>query len=106
MWAVNGQMIAMTEGDWGIELPITISGTTFTAQDEVLFTLKKRQNGEVLLEKTFSDISNNTIKLKFTEVESKLLAEGSYVYSLDWYQNGVFLCNVIPSGMLQVVDKA
>ena len=31
---------------------------------------------------------------------------GGYVYCLDWYQNGNFMCNIIPSAQFKVVDKA
>ena len=34
MFNVSNNIISMTEGDWGIKLPITVSGTTFAANDE------------------------------------------------------------------------
>ena len=106
MWKVAGQTIKMTEGDYGIKLPITISGVTFTAQDSVLFTLKTGDNGNTLLTKNFNNITQNTINLELTEAESNSLSVGDYVYSLDWYQDGVFLCNIIPTAAFKVVDKA
>lgn len=106
MWIVSGQSIKMAEEDWGIELPITVSGVTFTAQDSILFTLKTKENGETLLTKTFTNISQNTVKLELTEAESNSLPVGSYVYTLDWYQAGVFFCNIIPAASFKVVDKA
>lgn len=36
MWNVIGQDLKMAEGDWGIQLPITITGTTFAENDAVL----------------------------------------------------------------------
>ena len=106
MWNVNGQDLKMCEGDWGIKLPVTISGTTLTASDELLFTLKEAVNGNTILTKTFSNITQNTIDLELTEAESALLPVGGYAYSLDWYQNGAFMCNIIPTGAFKVVDKA
>lgn len=106
MWVVNGQELKMVEGDWGIELPITISGTTFSASDEVKFTLKKSVNGDVLLTKTFNNISQNTVNLELTEAESAALPVGKYVYVLDWYQNGAFMCNIIPDALFKVGEKA
>ena len=106
MWVVNGQELKMVEGDWGIQLPIVISGTTFSASDEVKFTLKKSVNGDVLLTKTFNNISQNTVNLELTEAESAALPVGKYVYVLDWYQNGAFMCNIIPTASFKVVDKA
>lgn len=106
MWAVSGNELRMTEGDYGVQLPITVSGTTFTANDEIKFVLKTGMNGEQLLEKIFPNITDNTVNLELTASESARLRVGTYVYFLDWYQNGVFLCNIIPSALFRVVDKA
>lgn len=106
MWAVNGQDLKMCEGDFGLILPITISGATFSAQDEVKLTIKDAPNGEAILEKTFSNITDNTVELEITEAETALLPVGSYVYLLDWYQDGAFMCNIIPYASLKVGDKA
>lgn len=93
----------MTEGDYGIELPITVSGVTLGASDSLKITIA---NGTPIIEKEFSDISQNTVNLFLTESESALLPVGTYVYSLDWYQNGSFLCNIVPFGLFEVGDKA
>lgn len=106
MWNVIGQDLKMAEGDWGIQLPITITGTTFAENDEVKLTIKTALNGDTILEKTFANISENTANLELTEAESALLPVGSYVYRLDWYQDGAFMCNIIPIASLKVVDKA
>ena len=99
MFNVSNNIISMTEGDWGIKLPITVSGTTFAANDELRFTV-----GEVA--KTYTNIQNNTIDFELTDSETELLPVGVYAYSLDWYQDGAFMCNIIPSGLFKVVDKA
>lgn len=106
MWNVNGQNLTMTEGDWGIQLPVTISGTTLTANDELKFTIKTSINGEAIVSKNYSNISENTVNLELTEAESALLPVGTYVYLLDWYQDGAFMCNIIPSALFKVVEKA
>lgn len=106
MWNVNGQDLRMCEGDWGIKLPVTISGTTLTAQDELRITIKSIVNGSVVVEKTFSNIEQNTVSFELTEAETALLTVGTYYYSLDWYQAGAFMCNIIPCAALKVVDKA
>lgn len=105
MWAVNGQDLKMCEGDFGLILPITISGATFSTQDEVKLTIKTAKNGETILAKTFSGISDNTVNLEITEEETALLSVGSYVYAMDWYQDGAFMCNIIPCANLKVGDK-
>lgn len=104
MWNVNGITLNMTEGDWGVKLPVTVTGVTFTANDSVRI---KIQRGETtIIEKEYTNITNNTFDLEFTEAESALLPVGSYLYSLDWYQDGAFMCNIIPSGLFVVGDKA
>lgn len=106
MWTAQGHSLEMVEGDWGILLPINISGVTFAASDQIKLILKNKQNGETILEKTYGNITDNTVQLELTEDESALLPVGAYVYFLDWYQDGAFLCNIIPSASFKVVDKA
>ncbi len=103
MWTVLGNELFMCEGDWGVELPIPLIGVTLTANDAIRFTLKI---GEETITKDFTNISQNTFYLEFTEEEAAAIPVGVYQYSLDWYQNGAFLCNLIPSAVLRVVDKA
>ena len=105
-WTVKGLNFQMCEGDYGIQLPITITGPTFTASDKVKLTIKGCLNGETIVEKDFSDISEATVNLELTEEESARMPAGEYVYSLDWYQDNAFLCNIIPAATLKVVDKA
>lgn len=106
MWKVNGKNLTMTEGDFGLELPVAISGTTFAASDSVKIIVKATPNSEAIIEKTFSDIQDNTVKLVLSESESALLNVGTYVYTLDWYSDGVFMCNIIEQATFKVVDKA
>ena len=106
MWVTSANSIQMAEGDFGIALPMTISGPTFTASDEIKMTVKDSMNGTTLLEKTFSDIQNNTISIELTSSETAQLPVGNYVYSIDWYQEGHFLCNIVPASKFKVVDKA
>lgn len=106
MWAVQGMSLQMAEGDYGIELPVTISGTTLAASDSLKFTFLTAKNGRVILEKEFTNISENTVNLELTEAETALFEPKTYVYRLDWYQDGNFMCNVIPEATFRVVDKA
>lgn len=106
MWQVTAQNITMTEGDFGVALPVTISGTDFSEGDSVKITIKDKANGTTKLEKTFSDIQNNTVNLELTESESELFPPGAYIYTLDWYKESVFMCNIIREALFKVVDKA
>lgn len=103
MWNCTGQNITMVRGDFGIELPITIGGATFAENDEL--RLKICRNGEEIVSKVFDTIEQNTITLMLTEEESDLLRVGAYAYSLDWYHDDAFMCNVIPTASFKVVGK-
>ena len=105
-WKVNGLNIAMTEEDYGIELPLKINGVTLDAQDSIKLTFKDGNNGETILEKTFNEITDNTVKIVFSDTESALFPIGAYVYRIDWYQDGNFMCNIVESAAFRVVDKA
>lgn len=106
MWNVIGTNITMAEKDYGIQLPITVNGTQLTAQDSIRITIKNVMNGMTILVKDFDGITDNTFDLELTEEETELFAVGSYVYSMDWYQDGEFMCNIIPVSSFKVVDKA
>ena len=106
MWSVSRNDLQMAEGDYGIQLPITVNGTTLTASDSLRVTIKSHKNGSTIVEKDYTNIVDNTINFELTAAESALLQVGVYVYSLDWYQHGLFLCNIIPLGLFKVVDKA
>ena len=103
MFESSGNNISMCVGDWGVELPITISGVTLGASDSLKITIA---NTAPLIVKEYDNITQNTIRLVLTEAESALLPVGTYVYSLDWYQDGSFLCNIIKYGLFLVGDKA
>lgn len=106
MWAVNGIDIKMVEGDFGISLPITIGGVTFDSHDEVKLTIKDGVNGNTVVEKVFNSINENTVNFILNEGESALLPVGSYVYAIDWYKDGSFMCNIVTYASFKVVEKA
>ncbi len=106
MWYVNGNNLQMAEGDYGIGLPVTIKGADIGADDFLKFTFKDKKNGSVILEKEYQDIVDNSVELEFTEEQSAKFDVGMYVYSLDWYQSGIFMCNVVLDAAFKVVDKA
>lgn len=105
MWVVQGNNLSMAEDDYGIQLPIEVHGTVLTENDTIRITFKSAKNGQEILYKDYTP-QENTVTLEFTAEESALFTIGTYVYSLDWYQNGLFLCNIIPCASFKVVDKA
>lgn len=107
MWnVIPVNNLQMAEGDFGIELPVEIKGTTIGPAETLRFTFKDKVNGTVIMEKDFAPVTDNTVNLVLSEEESALFPVGQYVYSLDWYSNGVFLCNILPVASFKVVDKA
>lgn len=105
MWVVNGNNLQMAEGDYGLTLPITISGTELSTADTIKLTIKRMRNGDTVIEKDMTP-TDNTVNFGITAAETALLPVGAYVYSLDWYQNGVFMCNIVLCATFKVVDKA
>lgn len=105
-WSVHSENLQIVEGDYGLDLPIDIVGTTLTEHDSIRITFKREKNGDTILAKEFSEISGNAIILSLSEAESALFPVGRYVYSLDWYQDGAFMCNIITAASFRVVDKA
>ena len=99
MWSVDENEITMCEDDYGIELPITLNGVDLAPNENLMITIKDAMNGVQLLQKAFTDA------LSLTAAESAQLPVGKYVYSLDWYRNSTFLCNIIPKSKFTVVDK-
>lgn len=105
MWIVKGYDLQMTVGDYGVKLPMTISGVTLGGSDAILFTLKSVHYTTVLT-RTFMNIQDNTVNLILTSAESEDLQVGDYIYTLDWYQSGQFMCNLIDEAAFKVVAKA
>lgn len=104
MWNVNGINLMMTEGDFGVRLPVYINGVTLGQNDSVKIAIIS-STGPVV-ERVFDNISGNKAYLVLSEQETAMLPVGDYKYRLDWYQNGSFMCNIIPSASFRVVDKA
>lgn len=106
MWEVSGNNIAMTVGDYGLSLPVKINGTTLTTgTDTVRLTVKNNHAATEALKQEYSVFDDNTFSIVLTEEESERLKPGEYAYSLDWYRDGVFMCNIVPKAVFRVVRK-
>lgn len=105
MWNVNRHDLTMAEGDYGLALPVRVTGATFAGGDSIRFTFSATLNGTPILIKEFTNIEDNTVLLEFTQEESELFRVGVFYYALDWYKDGVFMCNIIPQALFKVVDK-
>ena len=98
--------IGITEGDFGITLPIEIEGIEISSNEQFDIKIFEKVNEPPILTKTFSNISNNTIEFKLTKEESELLKVGSYYYDIDWYEGENFLSNITAKAKFKVLDKA
>lgn len=47
MWKVNGPDLQMADGDYGLTLPITISGAELTSTDSIRITIRRTLDGAV-----------------------------------------------------------
>ena len=107
MWSVNKNDLTMAENDYGIALPVSVDGAEIGQGDAIKFVFKKAVDGELILEKEYTSFDEHGFAyLEFTAAESELFPVGSYVYRLDWYRNGSFLCNIITSAKFKVVNTA
>lgn len=105
MIRTQNKKIIMTEGDFGLSLPITITGGEISKDEQIKFYIKKN-NGENLIDsKIYNNIEDNTFNLIFSEEESNLLKKGTYLYYLDWYKENVFLGNIINGELFEVEGK-
>ena len=105
MWMTNGNNITMVAGDFGISLPVNIEGLSLVSGSDTMRITIKDSSGSVVLTKEYSDFSENTFSFEIDESETEKLHVGAYIYGLDWYRNGVFMCNIIPKSTFVVVSK-
>lgn len=105
MFSVKNGNISMIEGDYGLELPITITGTEISEDEQIKLTIADSSD-EIKIEKIYSNIADNVINFSLTKSESeKLKSNKKYFYSIDWYRNEQFLGNVINGYEFNVEEK-
>ena len=89
----------MNQGDYGVTLPFTVTGTEFQENDTFLFQILK--TGGTVLEKSFNNLSEDLTKfafsLSFTKDESNKLNKGAYTYNLIHIRNEDALRNTVIS---------
>lgn len=98
--------IEMVEGDYGIVLPIIIKNEAITSVDKFSIKIFKEVNTEAIIEKEYRNIKENTINFMLTKEDSNKLKPGKYLYDLDWFQNDVFLSNILRKKKFTVQEKA
>ena len=101
--------LEMVEGDFGLTLPIELEvedDETITSEDSFSIKIYQGINGQAIIEKSYSDIQDNTIDFELSKTESESLPVGTYYYDLDWYQGESFLGNIIARARFLVKEKA
>ena len=107
-WSVdNNNNLTMAEEDFGVGLKFEFQlEATLTARDTIQFVIKRNKNADPIITKDYNVFENNTVSFVLTEEDSEKLPIGTYVYRVDWFQEGSFMDNLILCSTLRVVDKA
>lgn len=104
----NTKTITMDYGDYGLNLPITITKGDVSQTDVIKFTIAKTEYSDPIHETEYNDIQiidgKPTFNISFTQEESEKLKEGTYVYGLKQYRNGQFLNTIVNQAQF-IVDK-
>lgn len=103
MWQASGNCIRMTRNDFGVGLPLSFPETEISEEDTLAFTIKK-ENGPVLVRKTYTSITGRSIEVVLTKEESAKLPVGSYVWKVDWFRGQEFLCCLAQPAPFKVVS--
>lgn len=94
----NNLKISMNEGDFGVILGINFTDVNET---DVVF---KIYNKEMLLEKTFENVTDNKVELKLSKEDTSKLTVGTYNYDIYQYKEGI-LKNTLLKGKTFVVKE-
>ncbi len=89
----TGKTITMTEGDYGLHLPIKINGINISAEDSIKLSIKNEEKN--VYEKEYKNVENNTIDFCLEKADSLKLTTGNYIYLIDWYKDNKFFCNIV-----------
>lgn len=78
MWIVTaGKELQMTEGDYGIDLPVVIKGADFGNGDTINFVVKTSVNGTQILNKSFSNIVDGVVNIRLTSSDAASVPVGT-----------------------------
>lgn len=104
------QKISMTEGDYGVVLPLTIeleNGETLGAEDKFLFKIYEKIDTDPIITQEYDNIEDNIIPFKLSKEESSRLIKGKiYYYDIDWYIENEMNENIIGKKKFKIIDKA
>lgn len=99
MFKIEGKKITMNKGDFGIELPMTISN--ILESDVIKFEIYG-PNGNMILEKTLPYREGKFV-FEITEEESNKLEEKTYMYKIVQYRENIMQNTINEDSLFKVV---
>lgn len=103
----EGDIIMMDEGDYGLSLPFKLSGNVL-ATDKIKFRIKDNVYSDLIIEKEFTNLTEEDGKflfeLNFSKENSEKLKEGTYHYGIKQYRDDEFLNTIVDDEIFKV-DK-
>lgn len=89
----KGNKITMDVNDYGIQLPIDVTGATFALTDKMRFEIKKSKDSDVLFSKDYLNELDNSSKFRFffelTQEESIQFSPGNYIYFVKYVKDDI-----------------
>lgn len=99
MTVTQDNNIVMNEGDFGVELPMTIGNTLDT--DTIKFIIYDASDNEIV-NKTLP-YRNNTFIFELTKEESSRLAKNNYLYKIVQYRNDIMQNTLTEDSMFKII---
>ena len=98
----EGRKILMNVGDFGVDLPFTMTGIQFEPDDKFLIIITKNNNAVKVIEKEYTNLAGGYLTqfsfvLSFTEEESAKLPKGVYNYTLIFLRESENIRNTVVS---------
>lgn len=94
--------ITMDYGDWGVEIPFSITGD-ICPSDELVFIIAQRICEEPIIIKMGHTTAEGYYSVTLSKEESSLLNAGKYIWGLQQYRDTEFLNTIVNGSKLEVV---
>ena len=99
MFVIDGKAVTMNKGDFGIVYNVHFTDIA----DNYTFVFKiKNMNDEVIFEKEYGNIQDNTIHISLDKEETILLNKGNYSWGLVQMREGELYNTLINDEMWKV----
>ena len=102
MWQVtSSNRIIMSEGDYGVALPITLVGATLGTNDNIKLIITQDSTEKYNANLPKNQSVANQVLFSLTQPQSASLNKGEYKYSLIWYGTN-FNCTLVDEADFEV----